>query len=349
MKKLIKSIALVFILMNLGLTFSMTVASAAGDAPTSAADPCAQGSSGQFKVGPQCQLYRAGKFTGLPSFLTGQHKDAPGDYLQEGSGSVTSPIYFALDVFRFFISGIAMIVVIIAAIRLISNSTPEQAEKARNSLVYGVIGLIIVQLADTIVKKMFFGEQGEAFDDPAMAEEFGKASSAQIRGIVGFMNAFIAVVAVLVIVIRGFMVLTSAGEEEALGKAKKHILYAALGLVTAGLSELIIRGFIFPEDGSKLPDLQSGKQIIVMITNYISGFIALAAFLSLFYAGYLYVVSGGKDEAKETVKKLFTGSLIALVLAAGSFAAVNTLVKFEKPADTLDQSNITEPENNNAP
>ena len=81
-----------------------------------------------------------------------------------------------------------------------------------------------------------------------------------------------------------------------------------------------------------------------MITNYISGFIALAAFLSLFYAGYLYVVSAGKDEATEKVKKLFTAALIALVLAAGAFAAVNTLVKFEKPVDTLEEID-TSPEN----
>ena len=49
-----------------------------------------------------------------------------------------------------------MIVVIIAALRLIANSTPEQAEKARNSLIYGLVGLIIIQLADLAVKKMFF-------------------------------------------------------------------------------------------------------------------------------------------------------------------------------------------------
>jgi len=328
MKKLIKSILLAFIMMNLGLTLSMEIASAADPA-----DPCSQ-SSGQFQVGPQCALYKAGKFTGLPSFLTGQHKDAPGDYLQEGAGTVTSPIYFALDVFRFFVSGIAMIVVIIAALRLIANSTPEQAEKSRNSLVYGLIGLVVIQMADVAVKKMFFGEQGEAFDDPAMAEEFGKSASEQIRGIVGFINLFIAAGAVLVIVIRGMMVLASAGEEEALTKAKKHIMYAVVGLVGAGLSELIVRGFIFPEDGSKLPDIETGKQLLIMLTNYISGFIAIAAFLGLFYAGYLYVASAGKEEATEKVKKLFVSAVIALMLAGGAFAAVSTLVKFEKPADT---------------
>ncbi|MFA6918257.1 MAG: hypothetical protein WC285_05535 [Candidatus Gracilibacteria bacterium] len=328
MKKLIKSIILVLILMNLGLTLSMEMAVAAEP------DPCAQESSGQFQVGPQCALYKVGQWTGLPSFLTGQHKDAPGDYLQEGIGAATSPIYFALDVFRYFVSGIAIIVVIIAAIRLIAESTPEQGEKARNSIVYGIVGLLIIQLADVAVKKMFFGESGEAFTDPAMVEEFGKSSAQQIRGIIGFVNAFVGAAAVLVIIIRGMIVITSAGEEEALEKAKKHITYAILGLVSVGLSELIIRGFIFPAEGSKLPDIQTGKQVLVMITNYISGFVALGAFLTLVYAGYSYVVEGMKEETNEKVKRLFTAAVLSLILAAGAFAAVNTLVQFEVPKDT---------------
>lgn len=320
-----------FILMNLGLTLFIGVANA------DPANPCTQSSNGQFQFGPQCELYKAGKFTGLPSFLTGQHKDAPGDYLQEGAGTATSPIYFALDVFRFFISGIAMIVVIIAAIRLIAESTPEQAQKARNSLVYGIVGLLIIQLADAVVKKMFFGEQGEAFSDAAMVEDFGTETSNQIRGIVGFINIFLAAVAVLVIIIRGVMVLTSAGEEEALGKAKKHITYAIVGLIGAGLSELIIRGFVFPENGSEMPSIKTGKEILVMLTNYASGFIAIGAFLTLLYAGVIYVTSAGKEESTEKVKKIFTAAVIALFLAAGAFALVNTLVKFEKPTDTMEE------------
>lgn len=300
-------------------------------------DPCKQDGSGMFQFSLQCELYKVGKNTTLPSFLTGQHKDAPGDYLQEGAGTVTSPLYFALDVFRYAISGIAMFVVIIAAIRLISENTAQEAEKARNSLVYGIVGLILIQLANTIVKKMFFGEQGEAFSDPAMAEEFALSTAKELRGVVGFMNAFVAAGAVLVIVIRGITVITSAGEDEALGKAKKHITYAIFGLVACGLSELIVRGFIFPENGEKMPVIETGKHVLVMITNYLSGFVALGAFLTLLYAGYGYVVSAGKEESVEKIKKLFFAAVIALILAAGAFAAVNTLVKFENPKDTQEE------------
>jgi hypothetical protein len=334
MKKLLKSILLTFLLVNIALTFNLSLALAA---PT---DPLPPGcgtkdASGQFQAGPECMLLKVGVYTGLPSFLTGQHKDAPSDYQQPGVGEVTSPIYFALDVFRYFISGIAMVVVIIAAIRLVANSSPEEADKARNGLIYGIVGLILIQLADIIVKKMFFGENGEAFQANEV-EFFGEAANSQIRGVVGFMNFFVAAGAVLVIVIRGIMVITSAGEEEAMTKAKKHVTYAAVGLAAAGLSELVVRGFIFPENGAAMPAIDKGKQVLVMMTNYISGFIAIAAFLTLFYAGYLYVVTVGKDETNEKVRRLFTGAVIALVLTAGSFALVNTLVKFETPKDTLD-------------
>jgi hypothetical protein len=330
MKKILKQIVLTFILVNLVLTVNLGMALAAD--PTD----CTAGGSGQFQVGPQCELLKVGKYTNLPSFLTGQHKDAPGDYQQPGIGEVTSPIYFALDVFRYFISGIAMIVVIIAAIRLVSNSAPEEADKARNTLVYGILGLLLIQLASVIVKQMFFGEQGEAFSDAGNVEIFGEAANAQLRGVIGFMNFFVAAGAVLVIVIRGIVIITSAGEEEAMGKAKKHITYAAIGLIASGLSELVVRGFIFPDNGATMPDIDKGKQIIIMMTNFITGFMAIASFLTLFYAGYLYVVSVGKDEATEKVKKLFTAAVIALLLTAGAYAMVNTFVKFETPVDTAE-------------
>ncbi|MEK7085491.1 MAG: hypothetical protein AAB953_00560, partial [Patescibacteria group bacterium] len=62
---------------------------------------------------------------------------------------------------------------------------------------------------------------------------------------------------------------------------------------------------------------------------YISGFIAIFAFATLFYGGYRYVVSGGEDEVKEKVKKTIFGAVMALILALAAFAIVNTLVKFE--------------------
>lgn len=331
MKKLVKTIITVALLMNFALMVQMSVTYA--DSSGTQTNPCLTGGS-QFQVGPQCQIFNIGSKTGLPSFLTGQHSESPGDSLYAGAGTATSPIYYALDLFRFIMSSIAMVMVIVSAFRMVSSSQEEEITKQTDSLKYGIIGLIVIQMATVIVKKMFFGEYGEAFEDSSMAQTFGEQAVSQIRGVVGFINAFIASLAVLVLVVRGFTVIVSGGEEESLAKAKKHMMYAAIGLAVTGVSEFIIRGFVFPDNGNTMPNVDKGKQVLIMFTNYLSGFLALAAFVGLFAAGYLYVTSVGKEDATAKIKNLIISSVIGLVLAMGAFAAVNTFVTFATPQDT---------------
>ncbi len=282
-------------------------------------------------IDPLTEIESIGGETGLPEFQFGQHPDAP---ILEGAGTALSPVYFVIDLFRYVMSGIALIVVIVYAIKMVSVSEEEDAKKIKTGLAFGILGLLVIQLADIIVKKMFFGEEGEAFENAAMSESFATDANSEIRGIIGFVELFLGAVAVLVIIVRGFTLIMNSGDEEALKKAQTHIIYAFVGLAAVGLSEVVIRGFVFPEAGQKLPDVDEGKRLIVMITNYLSSFVAIIAFIMLFYAGYRYVVAGSEEETSEKVKKIFIGSVIALVLALGAFAAVNTLVKFKEPVDT---------------
>ncbi len=322
MKNFLKKLVLSLLLVNLALTINMAVANAAPSqqAPTECAKSAK--SPGQY-------LKCIGGQTKLPNYVdTGIHPDAAAETMP-GVATITSPIYYAIDFFRYVISTIAFILVVVAAVKLVSTSKEEEATKAKDSLKIGVVGLILIQLADIAVKKAFFGEQGEAFQDVATTKLYAAETVIQIRGVIGFLEVFLGATAVLVIIIRGFMLITSAGNEEEIGKAKKHILYALAGLIIIGLAEIVVRGFIFPDNGSSLPDVNVGKRVIVMITNYLSGFIAIISFLMLFFGGYKYVVSGGEDEAKDKVKKIIFGAVIGLILAMSAFAIVNTLVKFE--------------------
>jgi len=281
-----------------------------------------------FAINPLQKIQEVGEPTKLPGFITGQHPEAPADYSQPGVGTLTSPVFFALDMAKLALSGIAMIIIVIAAIKLISTTNEEAAGKAKRTLIYSIMGMILIQLADTIVRKMFFGELGDAFENIAVTKLYAEQSVGQVRNIIGMAEAFLGIAAVLVIIVRGFTVMVSGGNEEELGKAKKHLMYAVAGLFVIILSEVIIRGVVFPENGEAMPDPEIAKFIIVKIVNYVVGFISIIAFVSLFYSGYLYVTSAGNEEATAKVKKIFTASVIAIVLALGSFAIVNTLIKF---------------------
>jgi hypothetical protein len=282
---------------------------------------------------PLCSISEVGSETDLPSFTEGGiHPDAV-HTLQSGAATVNSAVFFALDAFKLMISIVAVVVVIIASVRLVSNSTEEEAGKAKSAMLYGVIGLFIIQLADPIVREMFFGEEGDAFE-AGQVEEFAENTVVYIRGLIGFLQVLIGAAAVMILIMRGFTLVYSTGEEEELTKAKTHVVYAIIGLAIVGISEVVVRGFVFPEAGESLPDLKVGNQIMASLTNYVASFVAILAFLSLFYAGYRYVVSGGNEEVTEKVKKSVLGSVIALLLALGAFAFVNTVLTLDNTEES---------------
>lgn len=317
--------------MNLGLTISSTIALAKepGDGQKEATE-----SASYF--GPLTTIKKIGEGTNLKSFIeSGQHPDAPPDYQQPGIGAATSPIFFVLDFFRYVVSSIALIVIVIQAIKLVSTANDEEAGKAKTTLIVGTIGLLIIQVADEAVKKMFFGEQGDAFEDVVTTQIYAEETGIYLRGIIGLVEAFVGAVAVFVIVLRGFLLITSVGEEEATTKAKKHILYALVGIAAIILSEVIVRGVVFPAAGQELPDVQKGRYIIVQLTNYLAGFIAILSFAGLFYGGYSYVTSAGNEEVNDKVKRIIIGAVIALILSLGAIALVNTFLNIVPPVSPI--------------
>jgi len=341
MKKFIKHLVFALILINLGLTIQMGVAQAS------------PGDEGGTYYGPLGQIQKIGKGVRnkddesiLPNFIsTGQHPDAPPDYLQPGVGAASSPIYFAIDMFRYVVSGIAILIILIQAVKLVSTANDEEAGNAKMTLLYGIVGLLVIQLADVGVKKMFFGEQGDAFENLSSAEVYAEESVAQVRGIIGFVEVFVGAAAMLSLVIRGMLVITSAGTEEAVTKAKNHIIYAIIGIAVIVVSEVVVRGVIFPENGEKLPDTEVAKTVIVGLTNYFSGFVAILAFMILFYGGYRYVMSAGNEEMNDKLKKTIIGAVIGLVLTMGAFAIVNTVIDFEpEDSEAVNESETAAPE-----
>lgn len=306
--KILKSLVLLLLFLNLGLTAY---------------------SSGVLTPEERLQMIGGAGANGLPSFNYGQHPDSPPDFEYQGVGTLSSPIYFAIDLIKYLTSGIAVLVVMYLAVKTIVSSTEEDYKTAKTGIFMGIGGFFIIQIADVLVKKIFFGEYGEAFEDAISAKEYATEGSSFIRGIIGWINLFLGTLVVFVIILKGFKLVSSPGSDEELSSTKKHIIYAIVGLILIALSDVIIRGFVFPDAGSSLPDVGVGRGLIVLITNYLSGFIGFIAFIMLFYAGYLYVIEQGSDNAKSRVKNTIIASIIAIILSFSAFALVNTILGFD--------------------
>ena len=73
-----------------------------------------------------------------------------------GSGDLTTALKDIVNVILNFLAIVALIVIVIAGIRLIIGGADEQQrEKTRNAILYAVIGLVIVFFAKAIVVFIF--------------------------------------------------------------------------------------------------------------------------------------------------------------------------------------------------
>ncbi len=283
--------------------------------------------------------------TNLPSYETANHPSAS---VQPGANILTSAIYYAIDFVKYALGTLAVIMIIIAGVRLVTGgrATEEESKKQKEQLLYTIMGFILVMVADPFIKQVFFGAQGEVYSSQQSLQQAAQNGSQLIRGIYEMIAYFCGAIAVLMIVISGFRYMTSGGNEELMGKMKRSIIYAALGLLLVGIAEFGVKDVLFPQQGSQLTDVEKLQTLVINVTNFISGFLATIAAVMYIYGGYLYVTAFGNEEATGKAKKVFIGATVGLLLAMAAFGIVNTTMKLGNqigPTSTSAQAGTAAP------
>ncbi len=268
----------------------------------------------------------------LPNYRTNPHPESVSG--QPGVTNIGSAILFVTDFLKLVMGTIAIIYLIVAAIRLITagDKIEDILNKEKTNLSYIIIGLLVIIFSTSVINGII-SETGEIdfLSSNTRAQDSGLNAQEHIRGIYNFIEAFIGAIAILMIVASGMRMILSGGNEETLKSGKQHIIFAAFGLMIIGISEFFVKDFIFAsEDEFGLPGTEIGYsaflQLAANITNFVSGFITFFAILSIIYAGFLYVTSAGEQENIDKAKKIIFNAVIGLVVAAAAYAIVNTLI-----------------------
>ncbi len=265
--------------------------------------------------------------TGFRSFSGG----VEGQSDAKGLDSLTGVVITITQILQYVVGGFATIFLIITIVKLVAaaDKAEEESQKLKKQLSYTIMAIILVLSIGFFIENALTITGGETFlESEDAARKAAIAGAGEIRGIYNFIEAFVAVLAVLGLVISGFRMVANAGNEETVTKAKKHLMYAAAGLIVVGVSELLVKGIIFKDAGTTI-DVDRGNQLIVELTNFASGFIATLAVLSFFYAGYLYVFGVVSEENTQKVKKIIIGAVVGIIIAGGAFGIVNTVVELD--------------------
>lgn len=265
--------------------------------------------------------------TGLNQFEVIKHQLSAVD---PGADVITSVIFYVIDFAKYLLGGVAVIFVIVSGIKLIvaGKKIDEVSEKEKENLKFIIYGLIMIITADELVTKVFFGDYGECIASATNAAECAKVGGSLIKGIYSLILSVLATVAIFILVLSAFRLVTSYGEEESINKQKKRIAMAIIGLILAAVGEFVVKGIVFPEGGAKGIDVAAAQKLVYNFTNFISAFIGAGAFAMLFYGGYLYVVSAGNEEQTGKAKKIIIGAVIGILIAFAAFGIVATLTSF---------------------
>ena len=146
---------------------------------------------------------------------------------------------------------------IYAFYRLVTaNGNDEAVKSGKMTVVYALIWFIIIRFAEGIVTA-FYGNMNCSW----RASTIGLAPSTVncvnigelsgwvqlIINIINWLNGFVAIVVLIMIIYAGFQILLSGGDEEKVKKWKNSILYIVIGLFILVFNWLILTFFLLPQ------------------------------------------------------------------------------------------------------
>ncbi len=303
-----------------------------GLSPGNNVDPCAEPNmpgEKSYEV-PQEKLRKVlnQNATGLNNFDGRFHELSSTD---SGADTLTSIVFVVIDFMKYLLGTVAMVIAVIQGLKLVTagRKIDDIEPKAKMTLKLMIYGFVIIIIADELVKKVFFGEFGECYGSVSNVKDCAAEGNTLVKGLYDFILSLLATLSVFSIALAGFRMVTAAGNEDTVGTAKKRIIFSVVGLIVAGVGEFVVKKVVFPEYGEKGINYEAAQHLVVTFTNYISSFIGVAAFIMLFYGGYLYAASFGDDDKVGKAKNVIKSALIGIIIAAAAFAIVNTVTSFQ--------------------
>jgi|GEM_PF-2993754 hypothetical protein len=211
------------------------------------------------------------------------------------------------------IQTLSVIFLVIAGIQYITSlGDPEKTQKAKTQALYSILGLILASSAFLIIGIVSFAPSMTPTITILAVTNLIRPYLSAVLGLMGF-------IATIYIVIGGYNYISSQGDEQAVSTAKKQILYAIIGLVIAGLAEIIITAVT----------IQDASAIMGSIRGIINAFLGLASIAATAYVilgGVMYFMSQGDQEKTTRAKMQILYALIGLFIIIVSGILVNFII-----------------------
>ncbi|MCD5380805.1 pilin [Candidatus Gracilibacteria bacterium] len=175
--------------------------------------------------------------------ITTQNQSISGGLANDLLKNIVIPLITLLETAAsFFFIAIA----IFAFYRMVTSSgDDEKAKTGKMSIFYAIIGFIVIKISGLIVKTTY---SKTLCDDDNITCSGGVAEIEEGAGIIfkiiNWLNGFVGIAVVIMIIYAGVQIIFSNGEEEKIKKAKTSIIYIFIGIFVLTMNYLILTFFL---------------------------------------------------------------------------------------------------------
>lgn len=238
------------------------------------------------------------------------------------NADLRSTVLLILNGFLTLVGVTALVFTIYGGAKYItSGGDSSQAEEAKRTILYAVIGIVVIGIAAVIVN--FVGRiVGVSTGLPG-----GNNLPATIFALLNGFLVLAGVVALTFVIYGGLKYIISGGDSSETEAAKSTILYAVIGIVVIGIAAVIVN---FVANIAGLPTgLAATNDLVGTLLNVLNGFLVLAGVIALgviIYGGFKYITSGGDEDGAEDGRNAILFAVIGLMVIALAGVVVNFVV-----------------------
>lgn len=144
-----------------------------------------------------------------------------------------------------------LLIALFSFFRLITaNGNEDEARRGRMSIFYAILGFVLVIIAAELVFTVY-GDCQWGLSQTAQIFGTTCTGNTNISGVVGiiievikWLNSFVAVAVIIMIIYSGFTIMFSGGNEEKITNARKSIIYIFVGIGILVINFLILTFFL---------------------------------------------------------------------------------------------------------
>ncbi len=268
------------------------------------------------------------------------------DIIQAPSISVSTPSWDGITMLqsfgfkilwflKLFISGLALIyLVLIGVYMIVFSENEEKIKSQRKQIFYALMGFLFLNIPGLIYIVFLPSDKSGWNLDPignyasttggSLIYDFD-GFDMMIGDIVGFLRVFIFWIAVVMFTWGFFRLIVSAGDEEARKQGKNRIIYGAIALLflafIEGWSTFVANADFINNSGLKL----LGSKIFAVAIF----FAAPVAVFFLIWGAYYYITSAGDEERIKKWKAIIINTFIATLILIAAVSFMTDLINFK--------------------